>query len=492
MSSDDQHAADPLRRLFEREGLEQCRNGARVFCAFCIAMLIVSGLYSWLYESEVFATLLLIRLSTVAAIAAAYGVLSSRYGARWAREIGVALILVTALNIFAIAHWTGGQTSLQYDRVAMVILSAAVMMTWSAAWAALAAGAVVLVYVAQSAAFGWLGGGPFTGNLMRMLAASGVAIGASIFRERRRWRHLAHVHALTEARRHADDEVRRLNAELEQRVLDRTAELRASEERARAMFEAARTHQGHLAHVLRVTSMGGMVVELAHELNQPLGAIVNFANGTKARLKQLGTDPELTDAVGRIADEGLRAAEIIRRVREFVRPGGTVRLPVDLNGVVREAALLIESEARGAGIPLQLRLDPMLPMVPADRIQLEQVILNLFRNAIEAMSASDACPHELLVQTQLRSADEIELSVRDTGVGVAPEAAERIFEAFFTTKPGGLGMGLSISRTIIEAYGGRLWAKANADRGMTFGFNLPTHGVNQSAATETRAKASNA
>ena len=208
-------------------------------------------------------------------------------------------------------------------------------------------------------------------------------------RERRRWRDLWHVHTLTEARRHADDEIRRLNEELEQRVLDRTAELRASEERARAMFEAARTHQGHLAHVLRVTTMGGMVAELAHELNQPLGAIVNFANGTdgapaaerrRPRAHRHGDAASPTRGCGRRRSSAGSASSS--------DPAAPSAQPVDLNSVVREAALLIESEARRDHIPLRLQLDPSLSPVPADRIQVEQVILNLIRNAIEAMRAS--------------------------------------------------------------------------------------------------------
>jgi signal transduction histidine kinase len=149
---------------------------------------------------------------------------------------------------------------------------------------------------------------------------------------------------------------------------------------------------------------------------------------------------------------------------------------VDLNGLVREAALLIKSEAQRQQIPVRLRLDPTLPAVRLDRIHVEQVLLNLLRNAIDAMRESPADDHELLVQTLVTVGDGIEVRVRDTGVGVPGGATDRIFDAFFTTKPGGLGMGLSISRSIIEAYGGRLWASGNPDRGMTFAFSLPDSG----------------
>jgi signal transduction histidine kinase len=461
---------------FEREGLERCRSGARFFCVFAIALLILSAIYSRLYEAEIFDSLLHIRVIALAAAVGIYWVLGTPRGARRPRQLAVALTLVIALNIVALAQWTGGQHSPQYDRLSLLILVPAILMSWNAAWALIACTAVVGPYVVVSTVNGELGTPPFDGHVVRMLGAGVMAVATAVARERLRWSDLWRAHMLTEDRRRAEAEVRRLNEELEQRVLERTAALRASEERARALFEAAHRHQAHLAHVLRVTTVGGMVAELAHELNQPLGAIVNFANGAVTRLRQNGAAPELVDAVARIAAEGMRAAEIIRRVREFVRPGGTAREPVDLNGLVREAALLVEADRREQ-IALHLQLDPALPAVPVDRIQVEQVILNLLRNAIESMLSSSGDAHELVVQTVARGDREVEVRVRDTGAGVAPGVAERIFDAFFTTKPGGLGMGLSISRSIVEAYGGGLWAQANADRGMTFSFTLPTSEV---------------
>ena len=246
-----------------------------MFCAFAAALLMVSATYSWLYERAIFSELFGIRIERAGG--GRGRVLAARHAVRWApaaRDRGGVDAGDDPQYSRPRAQWTGGQLSPQYDRVSLVILATAVLMTWSATWALLASAAVIATYVAQSAVFGGLGSAPFTANLVRMLGASAVTVAASVVRERRRWRELWSLHALTEARRHADEEIRRLDEEFEQRVLDRTAELRASEERARAMFEAARTHQGHLAHVLRVTSMGGMVAELAHELNQPLGAIV--------------------------------------------------------------------------------------------------------------------------------------------------------------------------------------------------------------------------
>jgi C4-dicarboxylate-specific signal transduction histidine kinase len=234
----------------------------------------------------------------------------------------------------------------------------------------------------------------------------------------------------------------------------------------------ARQHQEHLAHVLRVSTMGEMAAELAHELNQPLGAIVNFANGTLVRLRARGIDAEIEQAVAQIAGEGLRAGEIIRRIRDFVRQGDSHREPSDINELVRQAAYLINSDARGSGIPVRLVLDPALPLINVDRIQMEQLIVNLLRNAIDAIVAAAHGNDEVLIQTDA-GAESVQVTVRDTGVGLPAGGTTRIFDAFFTTKRGGLGMGLSISRSIIEAHGGRLWASANRDRGTTFTFSLP-------------------
>jgi PAS domain S-box-containing protein len=577
---------DALLAQFAQEGTQRCRRGALIFCAFAASLLLLSAAYSFFSEPAIFAELLRIRVVTLAVVAAIAWLLATPFGARRPRELTLALMCTMSVCIQALATHTGGQLSPQYDRLNLIVLGAAILMSWNAAWSALASGAVIGTYVAGAIALGDSASPHFPASLGRLMITSVVAIGANVIRERHRWRELWHVHALNAARQRAEAQIERLNADLEQRVLDRTAALRASEERFRAMFEAAplgvitidsagrllqsnrafaamlgyeareladqtldglmaaedraraaallaelrdggrgalamdaryirrggtpvvthgalaairdegerflcalgifedvtdrmqaeeqaREHQERLIQVLRVTTMGGMVAELAHELNQPLGAIVNFANGTSARLRQNGADPEIADAVAHIATEGMRAAEIIRRVREFVRPGGIPTERVDLNAVVRDAARLIESDAQRHQIPVHLRLDPTLPPIRLDRIHVEQVLLNLLRNAIDAMRAAPAPDHELIVQTLAATGDGVEVRVRDTGSGVADGAGDRIFDAFFTTKPGGLGMGLSISRSIVEAYGGRLWASDNADRGMTFAFSLP-------------------
>ena len=694
---------------FTADGLARCRRGLQIFCALTLALLVASAIESGVAEPGRFAALLRIRLAGAGALIVIFVLVSSRIGERWARALALASLVVMATTLHGLAVTSGGQASPQYDRMNLLILGSAMILTWSPLWTLLACGSVIGVYLVGTAASDGFGANAYLmQNLGRMLTCSAVALGATVVRERIRWRDfcqrrelaaaatdrqaseeryrllvetagsaiivlssdyrvlefnreaevlygrsrqevigqdyrtlllpeswrppfvqliegvlagtaiqeiespvrsstgerrlviwnvsrvcvagheplgiIAVAHDITE-RKQAENEVQRLNAELEQRVQARTHELRTSEERFRTIFEAApigivtadlsgrvrnanrafqamlgytleelqektldeltaepdrlrsrsaflqlceqhsrelsmdkryigrhgaqvwvheacavvhdaagqadyvlamvedvterqhaeqraREHQEHLAHVLRVSTMGGMAAELAHELNQPLGAIVNFANGTLVRLRARGIDPEIEQAVAQIASEGLRAGEIIRRIRDFVRQGEPRREQSDLNHLVRQAAYLVEPDARGRGIPLRLSLDPALPAVEVDHIQFEQVVVNLLRNAIEAVVANRRPDDEVLVQTG-RADGAITVTVRDTGVGLPPAAGERIFDAFFTTKRGGLGMGLSISRSIVEAHGGRLWAAGNPDRGMSFTFSVP-------------------
>jgi two-component system sensor histidine kinase TtrS len=291
-------------------------------------------------------------------------------------------------------------------------------------------------------------------------------------------------------RKRAEEALQRIHRELEERVVQRTAELGQANvalraeiaERMRAQ-DQRRQHQAALAHVLRVSTMGEMAAGLAHEINQPLGAIANYANGIAMRLRAGPIQPEaLLGAAEQIAGEALRAGEVIRRLRDFVRRGDATRERRDLNGLIGEAAHLIEPDARGAGIALRLVLAPNLPAVEIDPIQVEQVVLNLLRNGLEAM-AGERTGGELLVETALGPDDTVEVRVRDSGTGVPPNVAERIFDAFFTTKNSGLGMGLSISRSIIEDHSGRLWMRPNHDRGATFGFSLRLPPVTARAAS---------
>jgi C4-dicarboxylate-specific signal transduction histidine kinase len=237
--------------------------------------------------------------------------------------------------------------------------------------------------------------------------------------------------------------------------------------------EQTRRLQAELAHVLRVRTMGEMVAEIAHEINQPLASIANFANGLATRLERDVEDVEaLRTAAAQIANEALRASDIIRRLRDFLRRGEVQRECCDANAIVRDALRLIEPELRQDAVALKLQLAPPLH-VEVDRVQIAQVVLNLLRNALEAMAAGNGGPREVQVETARGTDSTVVISVRDSGVGLPPAQETRIFDAFFTTKERGLGLGLSISRSIIEAHGGRLWARANHEHGTTVAFVLP-------------------
>jgi PAS domain S-box-containing protein len=238
--------------------------------------------------------------------------------------------------------------------------------------------------------------------------------------------------------------------------------------------EQTRRLQAELAHVLRVRTMGEMVAELAHEINQPLASIANFANGLATRLERGVEDVEaLRTAATHIASEALRASEIIRRLREFLRRGEVRRECCDANVLVRDALRLIEPELRQDAIALELELAAVPLHVEVDRVQIAQVVLNLVRNAFEAMAPGNGGRREVQVETARDTDGTVVVSVRDSGVGLPPAQETRIFDAFFTTKERGLGLGLSISRSIIEAHGGRLWARADHEHGTTVAFVLP-------------------
>src|SRR5262245_24216546 len=235
----------------------------------------------------------------------------------------------------------------------------------------------------------------------------------------------------------------------------------------------ARQHQAGIAHAARLSTLGGMAAGLAHEINQPLAAIVSYASGSARRIRAGDVSPAaLLDVVESIADEALRAGEILRRIREFVRNTDASRARADLNLLVREALHFAEVEARELGIALRLALSPEPLDVEVDAIQLEQVILNLVRNGFEAMDGNGA-PREVCIETTPRDGTAVELVVRDTGIGLTQSAASHLFEPFFTTKREGLGLGLHISRSIIEAHGGRLWVVPNTPRGAAFHVVLP-------------------
>jgi signal transduction histidine kinase len=255
-------------------------------------------------------------------------------------------------------------------------------------------------------------------------------------------------------------------------------------ERAEAVEEELRVrqHQAGLAHAARLSTLGGMAAGLAHEINQPLSAIVSYASGSARRIRAGEIEPAaLLSVVDSIASEALRAAETLRRIREFVRSSEATRTRADLNALVREALYFAEAEARELGVTLRLALT-MAPLdVEVDPIQLEQVFLNLVRNGFESMADGQPAPREVTIETAA-SDGAVEVVVRDTGIGVPPESAHRLFEPFFTTKREGLGLGLPISRSIVEAHGGELWASPSAPRGTAFHVRLPGVRGNRHAA----------
>jgi PAS domain S-box-containing protein len=233
--------------------------------------------------------------------------------------------------------------------------------------------------------------------------------------------------------------------------------------------------KAELARVARVTTMGELAASIAHEVNQPLAAVV--ANG-KACLRWLGAQPpderEAREAIERVIRDANRASEVIARIRAFLKRGDSHRALVRIDEVVREVIDMVRSEARRHAVTLRAEPDDNLPPVLADRVQLQQVLINLAMNAIEAMSAVDGRARVLTIGAALDGSGSVVLMVRDSGAGLDASQRERIFDAFYTTKPEGMGMGLAITRSIVEAHGGRIWATANEGPGETFHFTFPT------------------
>jgi PAS domain S-box-containing protein len=244
-------------------------------------------------------------------------------------------------------------------------------------------------------------------------------------------------------------------------------------ERKRAE-DALHRAQAELAHVTRLTTLGELAASIAHEVNQPLAAIVADANASLNWLA--AAEPELErvrETLAAIATDGHRAADVIQRIRQLATKTEPRKARLDVNDVVRDVAALVRAEVVRFEIALALDLAPAFPPVVGDRVQLQQVVLNLVMNAIEAMASVTSRPRTLVIRSERHEGDMVRLAVHDTGVGIAASDVDRVFGAFFTTKPAGMGMGLSISRSIIEAHGGRLWAAANEPHGAIFQFSLP-------------------
>jgi PAS domain S-box-containing protein len=244
------------------------------------------------------------------------------------------------------------------------------------------------------------------------------------------------------------------------------------EDRKRAE-ETLRKSQTELAHVTRVTTMGELTASIAHEVNQPLSAIVN--NGSACLRWLNGAAPDLDEAreaARRIVRDGNRAGEVISRIRALLRKTDTGKARLDINQTVREVVTLTRNEATGKGVAIRMELAAGIPPVVGDRVQLQQVILNLIMNGIEAVSSVTDRPRELLISSRQHESDKTLITVRDSGVGLGEQDLEKIFDAFYSTKSHGLGMGPAISRSIVEDHGGRLWAVPNEGPGATFQFTL--------------------
>jgi C4-dicarboxylate-specific signal transduction histidine kinase len=249
-------------------------------------------------------------------------------------------------------------------------------------------------------------------------------------------------------------------------VRDTTERKRAEQER-----EKLRQLEDDLAHINRVSMLGEMAASLAHEIKQPIAAAITSANSC---IEWLGHEPPNLDraraAANKVDKYGNRASEIIDRIRSLYKKSPSQRKLVDVNQIIHEMLTLLKGEADRCSVAMRTELAAELPKVRAERVQLQQVFMNLMLNAIEAMQDEGG---EVTVKSQLHDS-QLLLSVSDTGVGLPTENMEQIFSAFFTTKSQGSGMGLAISRSIVESHGGRLWATANDGRGATFHFTLPT------------------
>jgi C4-dicarboxylate-specific signal transduction histidine kinase len=289
-------------------------------------------------------------------------------------------------------------------------------------------------------------------------------------------------------RRQAERALLDAHTELEMRVQQRTAELARANDELRAEIEqrqraeadrrkaeqAVLKLQGELAHVVRVTTMGELTASIAHEVTQPLTAVITNAN---ACLRWLANDqPNVAEArasVTRIVRDGQRAADVIRRVRALVKKSPPQQTPQDVNDLLGEVLSLLHDELIDKRVEADVQLADDMPAVLGDRVQLQQVILNLVMNGVEAMSAVSDRPRTLVVASRVLETGDVSLTVRDCGIGLDPASAEKVFEPFFTTKVDGMGMGLSVCRSIVQSHGGHLWASMNEGAGATFHVALP-------------------
>jgi two-component system sensor kinase FixL len=275
-------------------------------------------------------------------------------------------------------------------------------------------------------------------------------------------------------------ELREARDSLEARVRERTAELERAEQRHRALVE-------QFSHVARTTTIGEMASGLAHELNQPLGAIANYVQGCLVVLEAPRPasvpDPDgdrdlegVRTALEKVLATTLRAGEILRRIRRFVTRHEVAHERFEPNRVVAEVEEVVRDDARRRGIALETRLAPELPCLEGDPVQIQQVLVNLVRNAFDALSASEVLDPKVLMQTERGPSGAVEFRVTDNGEGIPADRLPRVFDAYFSTRAEGMGMGLAISRTIVEAHRGRIWAESTPTVRTTFQFTLPAPG----------------
>jgi C4-dicarboxylate-specific signal transduction histidine kinase len=285
------------------------------------------------------------------------------------------------------------------------------------------------------------------------------------------------VGSLSAAQRSATESLKRTRDDLRGTVkeLQRSSEALQTESLERKHAEEVlRQTQADLAHVSRVTTMGELTASLAHEVNQPIAAAVTNANTCLRWLSREPPDVEQARAAAmRIVKDSTRAAEIISRIRLLFKKGTPQRALVNVNEVVREMIVLLRREASRHHILIESELAENLPQAIGDRVQLQQVLMNLMMNSIDAMKNVDGT-RELAIKSQQTENEQVLVTVNDTGMGLPAQQTDLIFKAFFTTKEQGTGMGLSISRSIVESHGGQLWAAGNSPRGASFCFTLPT------------------